>query len=70
LFYSTQGWEEWKSPERGFFVGHINIVMITAINFSGSNKIKHPVVIGNPAGYYHATPAPVAVPVHIKTVGN
>ncbi len=42
--------------------------MITAINFSGNDKIKHPVVIGNTAGYYHTKPAPATVPIHNQQV--
>ena len=42
--------------------------MITAINFSGSDKIKHPQVIGNPAGYYQSKPVVAVVPVFNQKV--
>jgi hypothetical protein len=55
-----------KSPERGFFVDPINIVMITGVKFSGLFPIKHPSPIGNADGYYVQPPAKSVVPVKQK----
>jgi len=45
-----------ETTVRWFFVGQINMNMISKINFSNLFPVKHKSPVGNPDGYY-LTPA-------------